>query len=128
MIKWHNIPDDISKYQGFVYIIEHRATGKFYIGKKFFWKRKTLPPLKGRKNKRHFRVESDWKDYWGSSNALLADVEKYGKGAFSRRILHHCDDKWWCAYLELITQLDYEIFGSNNCYNEMINVRLRKRK
>ena len=39
-------PDD---YYGFVYMITNRATGQKYVGKKFFWSKKTLPPLKGKK-------------------------------------------------------------------------------
>jgi len=33
---WENVPEDITPYVGFVYIIEHIATGKKYIGKKIF--------------------------------------------------------------------------------------------
>ena len=39
-------PED---YYGFVYIITNRATGRMYVGKKFFWKSKTLPITKKRK-------------------------------------------------------------------------------
>lgn len=127
-MNWQNVPKDIDKYQGFVYIINNRVTGKYYIGKKFFWKKKTLPPLKGKKNKRHSKVESDWKDYWGSSNSLLADVNKYGKKNFDRVMLRWCVNKWDCAYYELLYQLEADVLFDENAYNEIINVRLRKRK
>ena len=35
-------------YYGFVYVITNRALNKKYIGKKIFWRKKTLPPLKGK--------------------------------------------------------------------------------
>jgi len=127
-MKWKNIPKDISKYQGFVYIIIHKETGKFYIGKKFFWSKKTRPPLKGRKNKRHYVVESDWKDYWGSSNKLTWDVAFKGKKAFERIILRPCENKWDCAFYELEEQLNRRVLFREDSYNEIINVRLRKRK
>lgn len=33
---WYNMPDDIHKYFGFLYIMTHRATGKKYFGSKQF--------------------------------------------------------------------------------------------
>ena len=39
------------EYQGFVYMITELDTGKKYTGKKFFWKRKTLPIPKTRKRR-----------------------------------------------------------------------------
>ena len=74
-VKWSNLAENISleDYIGFVYKITHIPTGKYYIGKKFFWKILKRPPLKGKKNKRHEKQPSDWKEYWGSSEELLKD-------------------------------------------------------
>ena len=127
-MEWKNVPKDISKYQGFVYIIKNKVNDKYYIGKKFFWKKKTLPPLKGKKNRCHSRVESDWKDYWGSCNNLLLDIEKYGKKSFDRIILKVCFTKFDCAYDELLYQIQYDVLNDSLAYNEIINIRLRKRK
>mgnify|MGYP001204405816 CR=1 FL=1 len=33
--------EELEKYQGFVYEVEEVDTGMKYIGKKFFWKRKS---------------------------------------------------------------------------------------
>ena len=41
-------PEVIEDYQGFVYELEELSTGKKYIGKKFFWSKRRLPPLKGK--------------------------------------------------------------------------------
>jgi len=50
--------NDILPY-GFIYIITNTLTGKKYIGKKQIKSVKKLKPLKGRKNKRHFDIETD---------------------------------------------------------------------
>ena len=50
------------EYQGFVYVITELDTGKKYIGKKNFWKPKTLPITKSRKRRVRTRIESNWKD------------------------------------------------------------------
>ena len=128
MLDWICAPTDVSKYQGYVYIITNKITDKYYIGKKFFHSKRVRKPLKGKKNKRHYVVESDWKTYYGSSNNLLADIELYGVQNFERRILMLCLDKFDCAYYELKEQMDRNVLFDNKSYNEIINVRLRKRK
>ena len=47
-VSYDNTPEN---YQGFVYLITELSTGKMYIGKKFFWKPKTLPKNSKRKRK-----------------------------------------------------------------------------
>ena len=125
---WIGIPQDISKYYGFIYKITHIKTGKFYIGKKFFWSERTRPPLKGNKNRRHYLKESNWRTYWGSSTNLWVDIEKCGETAFKREILSIYNNKWDCAYNELLEQLKNDVLFRDDSYNEMLNVRLRKRK
>lgn len=128
MTEWRHVPDSIEGYQGFVYIIKNKVNGMYYIGKKFFWSKKTKPPLKGKKRKRRFVVESNWKDYWGSSNKLLADIEKYGKESFTRTIIMPCKTKFECAYVELQYQMDYDVLFDEKSYNGIINVRLMRKK
>jgi hypothetical protein len=55
------LPEDC---EGFVYLITNLADGRKYVGKKLAKFKKTRPPLKGKKNKRREKVESDWQDYW----------------------------------------------------------------
>ena len=73
---------DIQDYFGFVYHIHCTATGRDYIGRKYFWSFRT-PKGKSRKVK----SESDWKKYYGSCPELKEDVEKYGRENFTRTIL-----------------------------------------
>ena len=114
-------PDDI---YGFVYCITNRATNKKYVGKKFFWKAKTLPITKTRKRRKRLKVESDWKDYWGSNKHLVEDVNKQGKDMFYREILHLCKTKGECAYMETKEQFDREVLFTDDYYNGIINCRI----
>ncbi len=68
---------------GFIYVITNTISNKKYFGKKQIKSVKKLKPLKGRKNKRHFDVETDWKGYTSSSNELNEDIQKYGKDNIS---------------------------------------------
>ena len=65
------IPEE---YEGFVYLITNTTNGRKYIGKKLAKFKTSKPPLKGRKNRRRGTKESDWKEYWGSSDKLQADT------------------------------------------------------
>ena len=130
MSEWQNVPKNIEDYQGFVYMIRRHIDDddKYYIGKKNFWKVVKYPPLKGRKNKRHKKVETKWRDYWGSSDALKKDVKKYGKKNFRREMLYLCKDKWEMSYKELQEQMRRNVLFDENSYNNIIQVRLKGRK
>ena len=114
-------PNDL---YGFVYCITNRATDKKYIGKKFFWKAKTLPITKTRKRRKKLKVESDWKDYWGSNKHLQEDIKNCGQDMFYREILHLCKTKGECAYMETKEQFDREVLLNENYYNGIINCRI----
>ena len=75
---------DINDYYGFIYRITNTTNGHDYIGRKYFTTIKKRPPLKGKKNKRRETVETDWKDYWGSSARLVEDMARLGKDKFTR--------------------------------------------
>jgi hypothetical protein len=72
---------------GFVYLIENTTTGKLYIGRKRMVRRLSRPPLKGRKNRRHYTKESDWRTYTGTCKPLNADIDATGVGLFGFTIL-----------------------------------------
>ena len=74
---------------GFVYLITNTTNGRMYIGKKLARFKRSRPPLKGRKNKRRYKVDSDWQDYYGSSDDLTMDVNRLGKDKFTREILFY---------------------------------------
>jgi len=115
------IPED---YIGFVYIITNLNTGQKYIGKKLAQFKKTRPPLKGKRLKRRSTVESDWRDYWGSSDRLNADVQALGEENFTREILYLCKSKAEMSYLEAREQFERRVLESDEYYNGIINVRV----
>jgi len=115
------IPDE---YEGFVYLITNLTNGRKYIGKKLAKFKTSKPPLKGRKNRRRGYKESDWQDYWGSSDKLQADVEALGMEKFSREILYFCTSRAEMSYLEAKEQFDRRVLETEEYYNGIINVRV----
>jgi hypothetical protein len=125
---WENIPENIDKWFGFVYCIERinacQGEKKYYWGCKQFKKNVKLPPLKGKKRKRRKESESDWKNYYGSSEELKKDVILHGKENFKRTILKLCTCKWQLKYEELVTQLENKVLFRDDTYNGIIHVRI----
>jgi hypothetical protein len=109
---------------GFVYLITNITTGRMYVGKKLARFKRSRPPLKGKKNKRRHTVESDWQDYYGSSDLLTEDVDKLGKEKFTREILHLCKSKGECNYIEAKEQFARGVLESDDYYNGHIRVRV----
>jgi len=120
-----SIPDE---YEGFVYLITNLTDNKKYIGKKLARFKTSKPPLKGKKNRRRGTKESDWRDYWGSSDRLQADVETIGKQNFTREILYFCTSRAEMSYLEAKEQFDRQVLETDEYYNGIINVRVGSSK
>ena len=117
--------DSISdEYEGFVYLITNLTNGRKYIGKKLAKFKTTKPPLKGRKNRRRGHKESDWREYWGSSDKLQADVSALGEDKFTREILYYCKSRAEMSYIEAREQFDRRVLESDDYYNGIINVRV----
>ena len=114
--------------EGFVYLITNTTNNRKYIGKKLAKFKTTKPPLKGKKNKRRGTKESDWRDYWGSSDHLLADVKRLGPDKFTREILHYCPSRGVLSYLEAKEQFDRRVLETDEYYNGIINVRVGSSK
>ena len=106
-----------------MYLITNNLTGRKYIGKKLFWFRKTKV-VKGKKKR--LKVESDWKDYWSSSDEVKADVKSIGEINFTREILHICQNKGSCNYLEAKEQMLRGALESNLYYNAQIQCRVHR--
>lgn len=115
---------------GFVYLITNTANGRMYIGKKLakFSKttQKTVKLKNGSKKKKKIRtkVDSDWRDYYGSSPELTKDVEQLGTQHFTREILYYCKSKAECSYIEAREQFSRRVLESKDYYNGHIQVRV----
>ena len=110
--------------EAFVYLITNTTNGMMYVGKKLSKFKTTKKPLKGRKNKRRDTKESDWRTYWGSSEKLIADIEKLGGDKFTREILYYCPSRGVASYLEAKEQFERKVLEIDDYYNGIINVRI----
>jgi hypothetical protein len=111
---------------GFVYVISELSSSKKYVGKKLFKSKRKLPPLKGKTRKRTVIKESDWMDYYGSSDEVKALVETLGASNFHREILHLCMSKGEMSYLEAKEQFDRDVLLSSEYYNGIINCKIHR--
>lgn len=114
------IPEGIT---GFVYNITNLLTGKMYIGKKKFFGTK-IRSIK--KQQYRERVQSDFVTYYGSNDALKADVATHGPEHFHREILLLCETPGQASYYEAKYQFHYDVIGSLRFYNEWISIKVTK--
>ena len=129
---YNNQPVDILPEDciGFVYLITNNLSGRKYIGKKLakFSKTtyKTVKQKNGIKKKKKIRskVDSDWREYYGSSPELTSDINKLGTENFTRVILFYCNSKSECSYIEAREQFSRRVLESTDYYNGHIQVRV----
>jgi superfamily II DNA/RNA helicase len=122
-----SLPDDCV---GFVYLIVNKANSRKYIGKKLAkfsrTATKTVTLKNGTKKKKKVRskIDSDWQEYYGSSNELSKDIELLGKENFTREILFFCKSKAECSYIEAREQFIRRVLESDDYYNGQISCRI----
>jgi hypothetical protein len=121
--KGTDVPNDLSEYIGFVYLITNLISNKKYIGKKLLKFKKTKT-IKGKKKKS--LVESDWRTYWGSNDELKEDVKRLGEINFKREVLIFCKSRGELSYFELKEQVLAGVLESDEYYNSWIMARVRK--
>ena len=115
---------------GFVYCITNIETGRKYIGKKLSkfskTKIKTVILKNGTKKKKKIKskINSDWMEYYGSSNELSEDIKLLGKEKFDREILFFCRSKAECSYVESKEQFFRKVLESDDYYNNNIMCRI----
>jgi len=115
---------------GFVYLITNNISGRKYIGKKLsqFSKtqQRTVKLKNGTKKKKKIRskIESDWRDYYGSNDELIKDVGSLGPENFTRVILFYCKSRAECSYIEAREQFSRRVLETKDYYNGQISVRV----
>ena len=117
---------------GFVYLITCNLTGRKYIGKKLAKFRKTtyktVKQKNGTKKRKKIRskIDSDWREYWSSSDELKKDIVSLGQDNFTREILFYCKSKSECTYIEARTQFERKVLESDDYYNGQISCRIHQ--
>ena len=123
---------------GFIYMITHIPSGKYYIGKKSLesvrtvkiGKKELLKIKEERKAvgmggraplKKKVRKASDWEKYY-SSNEWINEQVKEGKAdEFKREIIQFCNSKKSLSYYEVYWMFKYDVLLDNNCLNGNIS-------
>jgi len=111
-------------------MITNKISGRRYIGKKLSKFSKTsyrVVKLKNGNKKRKrikSKIDSDWREYYGSSPNLLEDVKSLGPENFTREILYYCESKAECSYIEAREQFNHRVLESDDWYNGHIQVRV----
>ena len=155
MITWNDKDIDyidngnnIKEYEGFVYQITERKTGRIYYGIKKFWKTVKKKPTKFKLNhdgsyakdkkgkrilntrttKKHSRAESDWRTYKTSSPIMQKNLEETPDD-YDCQIIILCKSVTEMKAQEAYLQIKHYIEGDwEKLINEVINLRIRIRK
>ena len=113
---------EVEDYYGFIYLIENLVNGKKYLGRKYLTKA-GYKTVKGKRKK--IRLESDWRDYYGSSTSLKEDVDLYGKDSFRRTILRLCKSRGECNYFETKYIFDTDAILDPQYYNSWVSCKIQ---
>jgi hypothetical protein len=122
---WENSHLVTDKTRGFIYLIINEKENKLYIGKKKTISERRIS-VAGRKNKKRVVTPSNWKTYYGSSDALKKDVLRLGKDSFRRVILGAYEELHSVNYGEAELQFIMKVLDEKNkyeWYNGNINIK-----
>ena len=107
---------------GFVYLITNLKSNKKYVGRKYFYSVRRIK-VKGKKNRKVIRKESNWRIYTGSNKDLSSDIEKIGIKNFKFEILILTETKGQTNYLEENIQHKMNVLTNKSYYNSSIGSR-----
>jgi hypothetical protein len=71
--------------------------------------------------------DSDWRNYWSSSEELKKELAVHGKDNFKRTILHLCSSKTEMNYRELYEQIVQEVLLRPEFYNSFVGTKIHKK-
>ena len=119
---------------GFVYMITHIPTGKYYIGKKSLesvrnvkiGKRELERIRQERKEKglggrialkKKVRKVSDWGTYYSSNDWITEQIKEGKQDEFKREIIQFCNSKKSLSYYEVYWMFKYDVLSDENSLN-----------
>jgi hypothetical protein len=122
---------------GFIYMITHIPSGKYYIGKKSLESVRNvkigvreLAKIKGERKaagmggrapiKKKVRKSSDWEKYYSSNEWINTQVKEGKENEFKREIIEFCYSKKALSYLEVYYQFKHNVLSNENSINENI--------
>jgi hypothetical protein len=122
---------------GFIYMITHTPSGKYYIGKKSLESVRNvkigvreLAKIKGERKaagmggraplKKKVRKSSDWEKYYSSNEWINEQVKEGKENEFKREIVEFCYSKKSLSYLEVYYQFKHNVLSNENSINENI--------
>jgi hypothetical protein len=122
---------------GFVYMITHIPTGKYYIGKKSLQSVRTvkigkreLQKLKEERKaagiggraplKKKVRKVSDWGTYYSSNDWIKEQIKDGNASDFQREIIQFCNSKKSLSYYEVYWQFKHNVLSDENSLNSNI--------
>jgi serine/threonine protein kinase len=128
---------------GFVYLITHKETGKFYIGKKQLisvvnkklGKKELIKIKEERKEnkvqgklptKKKVTSENNWLNYWGSSKELCEEINKQGQDKFERVIIQLAYTSKLLTYYEAMYQMKYDVLQIDSFNHNILGKIHRK--
>lgn len=127
-----DLPDSEVLY-GFVYKITNLLTGQIYIGKKQFNSKRKKPLAKKnqstdqrKKKYTHVIKETDWLNYWSSSDRLKEDITKYGKENFKREILELSCSVKYLTWAEIEYQIKHDVLRTSSYNDNVLGKYYRK--
>jgi hypothetical protein len=129
------IPDEAV---GFIYMITHIPSGKYYIGKKSLESVRTvkigkreLQKIKEERKavgmggraplKKKVRKASDWEKYYSSNEWIIEQVKEGKADEFKREIIQFCNSKKSLSYYEVYWMFKYDVLLDHNCLNGNIS-------
>jgi hypothetical protein len=123
---------------GFIYMITHTPSGKYYIGKKSLESVRNvkigvreLAKIKGERKaagmggraplKKKVRKTSDWEKYYSSNEWINEQVKEGKQDEFKREIIQFCNSKKSLSYYEVYWMFKYDVLSDDNCLNGNIS-------
>lgn len=108
---WIGLPDDLTGYEGFVYLITNKQTGQKYVGRKYLWSRTTVKQV-GKKRRKKVVKHANWQTYKSSCEDILREIATSGADHLEFRILHLCKTRAETNFLETQEQFDRRVLSA----------------